>query len=214
MVRNKFDEQIEDLNEELIDMGNLVNSRIDQSIKALIDGDTESANFIIKNDDDINDMEKSIEKKALRLILRQQPVAKDLRFISSTLKMITDLERIGDHAVDISELTLRIIKLKGRTLSDDLISMANLAMEMVNESIRAFINSDLEVVENIKNHDDKVDAYFDKIKNGIINDIRNDLGNPEVSVDFLMIAKYLERIGDHAENISEWVTFSITGEQA
>lgn len=214
MVRNKFDEEIEELNQELIEMGKLVNNRIDQSVKALITKDKKIAQFIMENDDDINEMEKSIEKRALRLILRQQPVARDLRFISAALKMIVDLERIGDQASDISELTLRILDLQGRPLTDDLITMATLTIEMVDESIKAFINSDLEVVEKIEDHDDMVDDYFDKIKNGIISDIRNDIGNPEVSIDFLMIAKYLERVGDHAENISEWVKYSITGEQS
>ncbi len=212
MIRSRFDRELDLLNSELIEMGNLVESAIKIAITALKEQNVELAKRIIKEDNEIDDMERKIEQRCLKLLLQQQPVAKDLRFISSALKMITDMERIGDQAADISEIA---IGLAGQTYLKELVhipQMADVAIEMVKTSIDSFVRRDIELVKKVISYDDKVDELFDIIKDELVDLIRENIEYKEQVVDLLMIAKYLERIGDHAENIAEWVYFAIEGE--
>jgi len=211
-VRNRFDRELDLLNNELIEMGNLIESSIKAAISALKEQNVELAKKIVENDSEIDDMEREIEKRCLKLLLQQQPVAGDLRFISSALKMITDMERIGDQASDISEITIR---LADKPYIKELIhipEMAEVAIKMVKYSIDSFVRKDIELIKKVILLDDQVDELFDIIKNEFIHIVREDINSKEQVIDLLMIAKYLERIGDHAQNIAEWVYYAITGE--
>lgn len=211
-MRNKFDKELDLLNKELIEMGNLIESSIKAAITALNEQNIELAKRVIENDKEIDDMERSIEQRCLRLLIQHQPVAKDLRFISAALKMITDMERIGDQAADISEISIRLAE---ETYLKELIhipQMAEATIKMVKNSIDSFVNRDIILVKKVIAYDDIVDELFDIIKNELVELIIQDINYKEQSIDFLMIAKYLERIGDHAQNIAEWVYFAITGE--
>lgn len=210
-MRSRFDNELEILNDELIEMGSRVERAIEDATKALITKDKELAKKVKSSDHEINSMEKNIEDRCLRLLLQQQPVAGDLRLISSILNMITDLERIGDQAQDISEITLFIIEQDYIKDLIDLPEMAKITIGMVKNSINAFISKDMELAKKVIAEDDKVDKLFYTIKDELIELIRKDINNGHQAIDFLMIAKYFERIGDHAENIAEWVLFSITG---
>lgn len=212
MVRSKFDKELDMLNQELIEMGTLVEKSIDSTVAALMEKDIELAKKVAMSDNEIDEMEKIIESRCLRLILQQQPVAKDLRLISSTLKMITDMERIGDQSADISEITQKIAKEEYIKELTHIPQMAQATTKMVKDSIDAFVKGDLELALAVIEYDDVVDELFNVIKNELIFLIRESVDNGEQAIDLLMIAKYFERIGDHAENIAEWVYFSITGE--
>lgn len=210
-MRNRFDKELDALNLELIEMGNMIETAIENAVKSLINQDINLAMIVIKGDVDIDEKEKAIERRCLKLLLQQHPVASDLRLISSALKMITDMERIGDQAADISEISIRLV---GQKYIKDLIhipEMAEATIKMVKDSIEAFITGDLSLADEVIKYDDVVDDLFNTIKNELIYLIQKDSSNGEQSIDFLMIAKYFERIGDHAENIAEWVVFSITG---
>ncbi|WP_353097629.1 phosphate signaling complex protein PhoU [Tissierella praeacuta] len=211
-MRSRFDKELDSLNEELTDMGSIVESSIEAAVTALIEQNAELAKRIVENDKEVDDIEKSIERKCLKLLLQQQPVASDLRMISSALKMITDMERIGDQAADISEITLRLVGQKYIKKLNHIPQMANATIKMVRDSVDAFVRRDLELVKTVIDYDDEVDGLFHIVKNELIELIRENVENGEQAVDLLMIAKYLERIGDHAENIAEWVYYSITGE--
>ncbi|TFZ39491.1 phosphate signaling complex protein PhoU [Soehngenia longivitae] len=211
-MRSKFDQELERLNEELIEMGNLIESRIEAAVSALVNQDVELATRVANGDKEVNDKERDIEDLCLKLILQQQPVARDLRLISSALKMITDMERIGDQAADISELTIRMANEKYFKELIDIPQMAEATIYMVRESINAFVNRDVDKAVEIIYYDDKVDKLFDMVKNELIEYIRDQKYSSEQSVDFILIAKYFERIGDHAQNIAEWVYYAITGE--
>ena len=211
-MRSKFDQELERLNEELIEMGNLIESRIEAAVSALVNQDVELATRVANGDKEVNDKERDIEDLCLKLILQQQPVARDLRLISSALKMITDMERIGDQAADISELTIRMASEKYFKELIDIPQMAEETIYMVRESINAFVNRDVDKAVEIIYYDDKVDKLFDMVKNELIEYIRDRKYSSEQSVDFILIAKYFERIGDHAQNIAEWVYYAITGE--
>lgn len=211
-MRNRFDKELDLLNNELIEMGSLVERAIENAVKTLITKDVEIAKKVIKSDNEIDNMEKTIENRCFKMLLQQQPVAGDLRLISSALKMITDLERIGDQAQDIAEITLLVaneIYIKDIT---HLPQMANATIKMVGESIDAFVNKDIVLAKEVIEYDDVVDDLFNIIKDELIVLIRENVKNGEQAINFLMIAKYLERIGDHAQNIAEWVVFSITGQ--
>ena len=210
-MRNHFDEQLALLNKKLIEMGAMCENIISYSANALIEGKPEFANEAILHGKEIDSMEREIESICLKLLLQQQPVAKDLRQVSAALKMITDMERIGDQAEDIAEI---ISFLKGRTAKacDDIKLMAEATTKMVTESVDAYVRKDMELARKVINYDDVVDDYFDKIKQYLIKMIGDDSADGEFAIDLLMIAKYFERIGDHATNIAEWVMFSITGE--
>lgn len=210
-MRNRFDKELDALNLELIEMGNMIETAIENAVNSLINQDIQLAMIVIKGDIDIDEKEKAIERRCLKLLLQQHPVASDLRLISSALKMITDMERIGDQAADISEISIRLV---GQKYIKDLIhipEMAEATIKMVKDSIEAFITGDLSLADEVIQYDDVVDGLFNIIKNELISLIQKNSSNGEQAIDFLMIAKYFERIGDHAENIAEWVVFSITG---
>lgn len=211
-MRNKFENELELLNNDLIEMGNLIESSIEAAVTALIEHNVELAQRVVDGDREVNDKEKVIEGRCLKLLLQQQPVAKDLRLISSALKMITDMERIGDQASDISELAIRI---GNEPFIKELIhipQMAEATIVMVRESIDAFVKRDLDLAKKVILYDDIVDDLFNIIKDELIAKIRENINNGEQAIDLLMIAKYFERIGDHSQNIAEWVYFAITGE--
>ncbi|MFY9482358.1 MAG: phosphate signaling complex protein PhoU [Tissierellaceae bacterium] len=210
-MRSHFDNELEILNNELIKMGSLVESKIEDSIKALINRDTALAKDIMSRDDEVDDMEKSIENRCLQLIIRHHPVASDLRLISSILKMITDLERIGDQAADIAEISLLLADQEYIKELRDIPKMAEATIKMLKNSIDAFVNKSLDLAHEVIAFDDVVDDLFDIVKDDLISLINKDIKYGEQAINFIMIAKYLERIGDHAQNIAEWVVFSITG---
>lgn len=209
-MRSRFDEQLALLKKELIEMGALCEEVIALAAKSLTEGDSRLASRVAPIDAEIDQKERGIESMCLKLLLQQQPVAKDLRQISAALKMITDMERIGDQAEDISE----IIDFLGNRRSDDTLllgEMAESAVKMVTESVDAFVKSDLELAKKVVADDDIVDDYFDKVKRQLIKRITDVPSDGEYALDLLMIAKYFERIADHAVNIAEWVIFSVTG---
>ncbi len=209
-MRSGFDRQLEKLNSEMIEMGALCEQAIAMAAKALTEGSEALEKEIIALDSDIDQKEHDIETLCLRMLLQQQPVARDLRQISAALKMITDLERIGDQASDIAEI---LEVMDGRTAADcELISeMARAAIRMVTGSIDAYVKQDTELAENVAKNDDIVDDYFDRVRKRLIKMIAENPNDGEYAIDLLMIAKYFERIGDHATNIAEWVVFSVTG---
>ena len=190
-------------------MGELCESAIANATKALSDGSIEQAKAVINADAEIDEMEKDIEKLCLKLLLQQQPVAKDLRRISAALKMITDMERIGDHAADISEITSMLASEPYVLNLDDIKKMASETVIMLIRSIEAYVEKDMKKAQEVIRHDDIVDDLFDKNKADIIELIRHDPEKGEQATDMLMVAKYFERIGDHATNIAEWVIFAL-----
>lgn len=209
-MRSKFDEQLEFLNTQLIQMGALCEAAIANAIRALQTGDAELAKNVFAIDEEIDQKERDIESLCLKLLLQQQPVARDLRQISSALKMISDMERIGDQAADISEIAF-LDNIQAFDDTDHINEMAKAAIKMVTDSIDAYVRQDLKLAESVIEYDDIVDDLFDEVKKDVIQLVSADDDNGEFAIDLLMIAKYLERIGDHATNIAEWVQFSITG---
>jgi len=209
-MRNRFDEQLYELNREIIEMGAMCEEAIASASKALTTGDMELASRVKANSSAIDQMERDIEGRCMKLLLHQQPVARDLRLISAALKMITDMERIGDQAEDIAEI---VTFLNGRTMEGmELIEeMARETIEMVTASVDAFVKKDVELAQKVIEQDDIVDDYFSRVKCGIITLITENHTDGEFALDLLMIAKYFERIGDHATNIAEWVIYSVTG---
>ena len=211
-MRNRFDRQLIQLNNELIEMGGMIEKAISDTVKALVNQDIELASNVIEYDEEIDHQEREIEQLCLKLLLQQQPVAKDLRLISAALKMITDMERIGDHATDISEITIELSKESYIKKLDHIQQMAKETMVMLVQSVEAFVNKDMDKARAVIVHDDVVDDLFNKVKAELIAMIHEDVNAGEQASDLLMAAKYFERIGDHATNISEWVIFSITGQ--
>jgi len=211
-MRNKFDNELEKLNLELIKMGSMIENSIELSARALINQDLTLVNKVNELEIEIDDMEKTIESHCLKLLLQQQPVASDLRIISTALKMITDMERIGDNAEDIAEIARFLVKEKYIKDLVHIPQMAEATISMVTRSVDAFVNKDLELARDVCASDDTVDNLFQVVKKELIEKIHENTENGEQAIDLLMIAKYFERIGDHAENIAEWVIFSITGE--
>ena len=209
-MRNRFDEQLYKLNSEIIEMGSMCEEAIIKTADALHSGDIALAHYVKANGSSIDEMERIIESRCMKLLLHQQPVARDLRLISAALKMITDMERIGDQAEDIAEIVTFI---NGRTVDGmELIeAMAHETTEMVTLSVDSFIKRDIKLAKQIISQDDVVDDYFSQIKNHIIQMIAKAPDDADLALDLLMIAKYFERIGDHATNIAEWVIYSVTG---
>lgn len=209
-MRSRFDEQLELLNKKMIEMGAECESIIALSAKALLEGNVAEAKKAREQGPRIDQMERDIEAICLKLLLQQQPVAKDLRVISAALKMITDMERIGDQAEDIAEI---IVFLDGRTGEEchGIRKMAEATIKMVTDSIDAYVRKDLELSRAVCAYDDVVDNDFAQIKDTLIGMIADNTADGEYALDVLMIAKYFERIGDHAVNIAEWVEFSVTG---
>ena len=209
-MRTRFDMELDNLNSDMIAMGALCENAISEAMKSLFTADKTAAQRTIEEDREIDRKEKDIEALCLRLLLQQQPVARDLRVISSALKMITDMERIGDQAADIAELIRHMHLTPVSRQNKHLSKMADAAKKMVTESIDAFVKKDAALATKVLADDDLVDSLFLKLRHDIIEMIAADPGCGEEAVDVLMIAKYLERIGDHATNIAEWVLFSIT----
>ncbi len=211
MMRLKFEEQLHTLNNLLIEMGGLIEGAIETAIDALTNQNVDTAIRAIQMDKEVDAIEKEIESLCLKLLLQQQPVARDLRLISSALKMITDMERIGDQAADISDISIQLANVKYIKKIEHIPQMAAATVKMVTDAIEAFVRKDVALAKAVMAYDDVVDDLFDDVKNELIEAIRKDAENGEQAVDLLMIAKYFERIGDHAVNIAEWVEFSITG---
>lgn len=211
-TRHFFDKELEELHLDLIKMGSLVEESIENTIIALKKQDVNLARQIFFNDDFIDDMEQKIEKRCLNLIARQQPLAKDLRTISTALKIITDMERIADHSADIAEITIRMAGQKYIKPLIDIPKMAELAKQMVNKAIDAYVKQDIELAQDVCNSDDAVDDLFSKIILELVNIMKNDPQTVAQAVELMFIAKYLERMADHATNIGEWVVFNETGE--
>lgn len=210
-MRSRFDEQLSSLNSALIEMGALCEEVIDIVTKSLADGNRHLAKKVAPLDCEIDRMERSIESMCLKLLLHQQPVARDLRMISSALKMITDMERIGDQAEDIAEIIGfldRDAGMRGTSLQ----RMGEAASGMVAQSVEAYVGKDLDLARSVVSQDDIVDSLFIEVKKELIGEVASNPDEGEYILDLLMIAKYFERIGDHAVNIAQWVVFSVTGE--
>ena len=211
-MRYRFDEQLELLNQELITMGSLCEEAISATSRALANGDVSLAKKTNNLEEKINQKEREIESLCLKLLLQQQPVAKDLRTISSALKMITDMERIGDQAADIAELAFFMSEKPYIKELRHINQMGQETMVMVVKSVDAFVEKDLKKAQEVLEHDDIVDNLFEEVKAELIEMIHKNKEIGEQATDLLMVAKYFERIGDHATNIAEWVIYSITGE--
>ena len=209
-MRSRFDEQLMLLNKKMIEMGAECENIISLAVNALLEGDVSGAKRAKEQGHSIDQLEREIESVCLKLLLQQQPVAKDLRVISAALKMITDMERIGDQAEDIAAI---IGFLNGRTGREchDIRLMAEATIKMVTDSIDAYVKQDLQLAKSVSDYDDVVDDAFDRVKQTLIRMITENTADGEYALDLLMIAKYFERIGDHAVNIAEWVEFSVTG---
>ena len=210
-MKNRLDLELEEINEELTRMGLLVRESIDMAVEALMKKDKEAAKKSIEFDKEVDDKEKEIEALCFKVLLQQHPVAKDLRQISAALKMITDMERIGDQAADISEIVISLSDEEYVKELVDIPKMAKATTKMVKDSIEAYVNADLKLAESVIEYDDVVDDLFLIVRADVIEIIRENIAHSEQAADILMIAKYLERIGDHATNIAEWVIFSLEG---
>ena len=208
-MRSKFDEQLQELNNEMIEMGRMIVQSIAMAIESLTNKDEKLAKQIMEGDSEIDRAQKRIESICFQLLIRQQPVAKDLRVVTAAMKMVTDMERIGDHAADISEMT--ILMGRGSRIGDfsHISRMSSETMRMLNHSIEAYVEKDREKAREVIRQDDIVDELFDQVKRDIIGLIRRNPGDGEEATDLLMVAKYFERIGDHATNIAEWVIYSL-----
>jgi phosphate transport system protein len=208
-MRSKFDEQLHLLNQEMMQMGSMIEDSIQKAINALIDQNVELAKKIMDNDTQIDHEQKKIENLCFNLLMQQQPVAKDLRVISAAMKMVTDMERIGDHAADISEMTILMSKTKYIPNLEHINRMASETVQMLIRSIEAYVEKDMKKAVDVIASDDVVDDLFDKNKAELIEQIQRDPQSAESAADMLMVAKYFERIGDHATNIAEWVIFAL-----
>ncbi|WP_026658024.1 phosphate signaling complex protein PhoU [Butyrivibrio sp. AC2005] len=208
-MRSKFDEQLSELNQQMIEMGNKIVSNIKMAIEALVSRDVDKARAIMESDEEIDHLQKVIEGICFNLLIQQQPVARDLRTVTAAMKMVTDMERIGDHAADISEMTI----LMGENSQIDkfrhIQEMANETMIMLFNSIEAYVEKDVDKAGEVIEHDDVVDDLFVQAKKDVIQLILNSPEEGEEATDILLIAKFFERIGDHATNIAEWVIFSL-----
>ena len=209
-MRRHYDEQLAQLNTELITMGALCEEAISAAVKYLIENDEALKEKVFEADSQIDQKERDIESLCMKLILQQQPVATDLRVISSALKMISDMERIGDQASDIAEIVC-FVNRSSIGSKVHIADMARATINMVTDSVESFVKKDINLANGVIRHDDTVDDLFIKIKNELISGIKEGVGDAEGLIDLLMIAKYFKRIGDHAENIAEWVIYSITG---
>ena len=211
-MRNRFDRQLKKLNDELIDMGSMIEKSIEKALVALVTQNVEKAQEVITFDLEIDRQEREIESLCMKLLLQQQPVARDLRLLSSALKMITDMERIGDQAAGIAELAIFMAEKPYIKELKHITQMGQETMVMVVTSVDAFVEKDLQKAQEVLVHDDIVDQLFDAVKSELIEMIHQDKEIGEQATDLLMVAKYFERIGDHATNIAEWVIYSMTGE--
>ena len=208
-MREKYEAELKNLNASIIKMGKMIEVAIENSVVALLGRDTATAKVIATNDDKIDDMEKDIESQCLRLLLQQQPMASDLRIITAALKMITDMERIGDHAADIADLIIELPDFSYSNMNA-IAQIGSEIIKMLNDSVESYINRDFNAAKNVIAHDDVIDELYYAIKKDLVEKIKKtDQG--EQILDYLLIAKYFERIGDHCTNIAEWVIFAVTG---
>lgn len=208
-MRTKFDEQLNQLNQELMHMGTMIEEQIQKAVVAFMKQDTELARIIMDNDTDVDREEKKIENICFNLLMQQQPVARDLRTISAAMKMVTDMERIGDHAADISEMTILIADNIYVKQLDHIQKMASETVQMLMKSIQAYVDKDMETAKAVIKNDDVIDELFLEVKQDLIAMIHANADCGEQATDLLMVAKYFERIGDHATNIAEWVIFAL-----
>ncbi len=208
-MRTKFDEQLNQLNQELMHMGTMIEEQIQKAVVAFMKQDTELARIIMDNDTDVDREEKKIENICFNLLMQQQPVARDLRTISAAMKMVTDMERIGDHAADISEMTILIADNTYVKQLDHIQKMASETVQMLMKSIQAYVDKDMEAAKAVIKNDDVIDELFLEVKQDLIAMIHANADCGEQATDLLMVAKYFERIGDHATNIAEWVIFAL-----
>lgn len=213
-MRRKFDEQLKQLGNELIQMGTMIEAAIQETIKAFFNQDVETAKKIIAEDAMVNQAQKKIETICFQLLIQQQPVAHDLRTITAAMKMVTDMERIGDQAADIAELTIMMADSPYILREDNLRQMSVETVVMLLQAIEAYVERDIEKAKAVIAHDDTVDALFLKVKADLIDTIRNHPDYGEQAADLLLVNKYLERIGDHATNVAEWVIFSLDDHSA
>ena len=210
-ARLSFEHELQLLRENLIEMGHLIEEAIEKTLRAFETQDEALANEIIQGDRNINDIEKTIEARCLSIILKQQPVARDLRIVTTALKVVTDMERIGDHAADIAELIIREKRELVFNLVKHIPEMGLVAKAMVHDAVHAFTTISIDEAREIIARDDIVDDLFDQVKEEVATLLRDSNENVDQCVDILMIAKYFERIGDHAVNICEWTEFHETG---
>lgn len=214
-MRLKFNEQLKALGEEMTHMGSMIEFAIQDAVQALLNQDVDTAKRIMKEDELVDQEQKKIENICFQLLIQQQPVARDLRTITAAMKMVTDMERIGDHAADISELTVAMAGTPYRLRGENIKKMAAETMVMLVNAVDSYVNKDMEKAKAVIDHDDIVDDYFIKVKADLISVIRENPEYGEFAADLLLVNKYLERIGDHATNIAEWVIFALDnkGEQ-
>lgn len=210
-VRKLFEEELSDLKTELVEMCRLTEKMIDNAITALVNRDRELGKSISQSDKRVDDYEMDIEKRCMRILLKQQPVAKDFREVSTALKMITDIERFGDQASDIGDIVYTMPGDRYIKKLEHITAMGNLAMKMVRESVNSFIENNEPLADEVIALDDKMDELFLTVKNELIELIKQDGANGDQAIELMMVAKYLERIGDHAVNIAEWTKFNETG---
>ncbi len=210
-VRKLFEEELSDLKTELVEMCRLTEKMIDNAITALVNRDRELGKSISQSDKRVDDYEMDIEKRCMRILLKQQPVAKDFREVSTALKMITDIERFGDQASDIGDIVYTMPGDRYIKKLEHITTMGNLAMKMVRESVNSFIENNEPLADEVIALDDKMDELFLTVKNELIELIKQDGANGDQAIELMMVAKYLERIGDHAVNVAEWTKFNETG---
>lgn len=210
-MRDKYQEDLEELNANILKMGKMIEIAIESSVLALMGRDIQQAATVSENDEAIDNMEREIEGLCMKLLLQQQPVATDLRVITAALKMVTDMERIGDHASDIAELVLQIPDCKYNKM-DTITEISTQIINMIHKSIESFINRNYDMAQVVIAQDDIVDNLYHEIKTDLIQKIKK-TDDGEQILDYLLIARYFERIGDHATNIAKWVVFAITGKK-
>ena len=210
-MREKYEIQLAQLNSSVLSMGNMIEVAIESTVLALMGRDIEAAKTVHANDENIDNMEREIESLCMRLLLQQQPMATDLRFITAALKMITDMERIGDHAVDIADLVLNLSDLKYSGMSE-ISEMSSEIIGMIHDSIQSYIERDYNKAKDVIARDDIVDNLYHIIKKDLIEKIKKTEEGEQI-LDYFLIAKYFERIGDHAVNIAERVVFALTGKK-
>ncbi len=210
-MREKYNDQLKELDSSILSMGKMIEVAIESSVIALVGRDIEEAKSVSANDENIDTLEREIESKCIRLLLEQQPMASDLRLITAALKMVTDMERIGDHAADIADLVLQLPDLKYSKINE-ISEMATEVIKMIHDSVQSYINKDYNTAKNVIARDDAVDNLYHVIKSDLIEKIKKTEDGEQI-LDYLLIAKYIERIGDHAVNVAEWVVFAITGKK-
>lgn len=210
-MRDKYQEDLEKLNANILKMGKMIEIAIESTVITLMGHDVQAAATVSENDEAIDNMEREIEALCMKLLLQQQPVATDLRVITAALKMVTDMERIGDHAADIAELVLQIPDCKYNKM-DTITEISTQIIKMIHDSVDSFIQRNYDKAQIVIAHDDIVDNLYHEIKSDLIQKIKK-TDDGEQILDYLLIARYFERIGDHATNIAKWVVFAITGKK-